>query len=89
MERVTGKVVVPAIRLFEELPSHPDLTINQVVKLLKTTKPTAAKAVDVLRREAQSDVRIQEISGSLEDGSEMIFFRPTIISRIRAAFEES
>lgn len=42
------KVVVPAIRLFEELPSHPVLTINQVVKLLKTTKPTAAKAVDVL-----------------------------------------
>jgi Fic family protein len=41
-------VVVPAIRLFEELPSHPILTINQVVKLLKTTKPTAAKAVDVL-----------------------------------------
>lgn len=44
------KVVVPAIRLFEELPSHPVLTINQVVKLLKTTKPTAAKAVDVLMK---------------------------------------
>lgn len=42
------KVVVPAIRLFEKLPGHPVLTINQVVKLLKTTKPTAAKAVDVL-----------------------------------------
>ena len=44
------KVVIPAIRLFEELPSHPVLTINQVVKLLKTTKPTAAKAVDVLTK---------------------------------------
>ena len=44
------KVVDPAICLFEELPSHPVLTINQVVKLLKTTKPTAAKAVDVLTK---------------------------------------
>jgi Fic family protein len=44
------KVVVPSIRLFEELPGHPVLTINQVVKLLKTTKPTAAKAVDVLMK---------------------------------------
>jgi len=44
----SDKVVVPAIRLFEALPSHPVLTIKQVVKLLKTTKPTAAKAVDVL-----------------------------------------
>ena len=41
-------VVIPAVRLFEELPNHPVLTINQIVKLLKTTKPTAAKAVDVL-----------------------------------------
>ena len=45
---LSPKVVVPAIRLFEELPNHPVLTINQVVKLLKTSKPTAAKAVDVL-----------------------------------------
>ncbi len=42
------KTVVPAIRLFEELPSHPVLTISRVVKLLKTTKPTAAKAVEIL-----------------------------------------
>ncbi|MFZ9595974.1 MAG: Fic family protein [Bdellovibrionia bacterium] len=42
------KVVVPAIRLFEELPSHPVLTSNQVVALLETTKPTAAKAIEVL-----------------------------------------
>ena len=42
------KTVIPAIRLFEELPSHPVLTSNQVVALLKTTKPTAAKAIEVL-----------------------------------------
>ena len=42
------KVVIPAIRLFEELPNHPVITTNQVVTLLKTTKPTAAKAIDTL-----------------------------------------
>lgn len=44
----SAKTVIPAIRLFEELPSHPVLTINQAVKFLNTTKPTAAKAVGVL-----------------------------------------
>ncbi len=42
------QVVVPAIRLFEHLPGHPVLTTSQVVKLLKTTKPTAGKAIDIL-----------------------------------------
>ncbi len=43
-----GDVVVPAIRLFELLPNHPVITVNQVVDLLDTTKPTAAKAIDIL-----------------------------------------
>lgn len=34
-----------AARLFELLPSHPILTINRVVRILETTRPTAAKAV--------------------------------------------
>lgn len=42
------KAVVPAIRLFELLPNHPAITINQAVELLKTTKLTVAKAIDVL-----------------------------------------
>lgn len=42
------KAVVPAIRLFEKLPNHPVLTSNQAVALLRTTKPTAAKAIGVL-----------------------------------------
>jgi Fic family protein len=42
------KAVMPAIRLFELLPNHPALTINQAVELLETTKPTAGKAIDVL-----------------------------------------
>lgn len=42
------KVIIPAIRLFEQLPSHPVITANQVVKILDTTKPTAGKTIDIL-----------------------------------------
>jgi len=41
---------VMAIRLIEQLPLHPVLSIPAVVKLLKTTKPTAGKAVQVLEQ---------------------------------------
>jgi Fic family protein len=41
---------VMAIRLMERLPLHPVLSIPTVVKLLKTTKPTAGKAVQVLEQ---------------------------------------
>ncbi len=39
---------VMAIRLMDRLPIHPVVTIPAVVKLLKTTKPTAGKAVQLL-----------------------------------------
>jgi Fic family protein len=39
---------VIAIRLMDRLPIHPVITIPTVVKLLKTTKPTAGKAVQLL-----------------------------------------
>jgi Fic family protein len=39
---------VMAIRLMDHLPIHPVVTIPAVVKLLKTTKPTAGKAVQLL-----------------------------------------
>jgi Fic family protein len=39
---------VAAVRLFELLPAHPIITVATVVKLLKTTKPTATKAVSGL-----------------------------------------
>ncbi len=45
-----GKASVVASRLFEELPRHPVLTITGVVKLLETTKPTAAKAIALLEK---------------------------------------
>ncbi len=37
-----------AIRLFEQLPVHPVVTIPGVVKLLETTRPAAEKAVQLL-----------------------------------------
>jgi Fic family protein len=43
-----GKASVVASRLFEELPRHPVVTIAGAVKLLETTKPTAAKAIALL-----------------------------------------
>jgi len=39
---------VMSIRLIEQLPVHPVVNIPTVVKLLKTTKPTAGKAVQLL-----------------------------------------
>jgi Fic family protein len=39
---------VASVRLFELLPSHPIITVAKAVKLLKTTKPTAIKAVSGL-----------------------------------------
>jgi len=41
---------VMAARLLEHLPRHPIVTIPAVVKLLGTTKPTAAKAIGVLEQ---------------------------------------
>ena len=39
---------VAGIRLFELLPAHPIITVAKAVNLLKTTKPTAIKAVSGL-----------------------------------------
>ena len=39
---------VAAARLFEMLPSNPVLSITAAIRMLETTKPTAAKAVDTL-----------------------------------------
>lgn len=37
-----------AIRLLEQLPIHPVVTVPGIVKRLETTKPTAGKAVQLL-----------------------------------------
>ena len=54
---------IPAIRLFDELPRHPILTLSLAMKLLKTTKPTASKAIDALRKAGI----IRETTGKLRD----------------------
>jgi cell filamentation protein, protein adenylyltransferase len=45
---VAPSASVTAIRLLEQLPVHPVVTIPGLVKLLETTKPTAGKAVQLL-----------------------------------------
>jgi Fic family protein len=45
-----AKATVTAIRLFDQLPTHPIVTLPGVMDLLKTTKPTAIKGIDVLKR---------------------------------------
>lgn len=39
---------VPAIQLFDKLPSHPVVTLQSAVDLLNVSKPTAIKAIDAL-----------------------------------------
>jgi len=41
-------VTVSAVQLFEALPDHPVISMPLVTRLLKTTKPTAGKAIHVL-----------------------------------------
>jgi len=41
-------VTIPALRLFDELPVHPIVTLPRVIELLDTTKPTGSKAIAAL-----------------------------------------
>jgi Fic family protein len=41
-------VTVPTLRLFEQLPLHPIVTLPRVIELIATTKPTASKAITTL-----------------------------------------
>jgi Fic family protein len=41
---------VYALRLFEKLPAQPIITVNSAMRLLDTTKPTAAKAIETLEK---------------------------------------
>ena len=43
-------VTVSAIQLFEALPKHPVISMPLVTRLLRTTKPTAGKAIELLQR---------------------------------------
>ncbi|MDD5704484.1 MAG: Fic family protein [Kiritimatiellae bacterium] len=58
-----AKTTVPAIRLFELLPSHPMVTLPRSIKLLGVSKPTAVKALDAL----QAAGVLHEITGKRRD----------------------
>ena len=60
---LTPGATVMAARLFEMLPEHPLLTVGTAVKLLDTTRPTAAKAVTAL---VEAGV-LEEVSGKKRD----------------------
>jgi len=63
--KVTGHkaATVTAIRLFEQLPSHPIITLARVMDLLDTSKPTALKAIAALERAGV----VQETTGKQRD----------------------
>ena len=44
----SGAASVPAARLFEQLPRHPIITVGSAMQLVKTTKPTATRAIEAL-----------------------------------------
>ncbi|RKZ11582.1 Fic family protein, partial [bacterium] len=44
----SGNVTVVGARLFENLPRNPLVTVKSVVKICRTSSPTAAKAIDSL-----------------------------------------
>ena len=44
----SNEATVPAIRLFDTLPKQPIVTLAGVMKILKTSKPTASKAIAAL-----------------------------------------
>ena len=59
----SGMATVAGSRLFENLPQNPVVTVKSTVKICKTTKPTAAKAIGSL-----CDAGIlREISGRSRD----------------------
>lgn len=47
---VAKSASVMALRLMEQLPVHPIVSIPSIVRILETTKPTAGKAVQLLER---------------------------------------
>ena len=58
-----AKTTVPAIRLFELLPSHPMVTLPLSIRLLGVSKSTAVKALDAL----QAAGILHEITGKRRD----------------------
>ncbi|MER9631059.1 Fic family protein [Mesorhizobium sp. M0296] len=73
-------VSVSALRLFERLPRHPIVTVASAMKLLDTSKPTAARAIEVL---AEIDILV-ETTGKKRDRS---FAYRAYMERLRTGTE--
>ena len=71
---------VLAIRLLDQLPSHPIVTIPGVVRMLETTKPTAGKAVRFLEELGI----LVETSGKRRDRT---FAYKTYLEKLRSGTE--
>jgi Fic family protein len=71
---------VIAVRLLEQLPVRPVITISGIVKLLDTTKPTAGKAVQLLENVGV----LVETSGKRRDRT---FAYKKYLDRLRAGTE--
>ncbi len=71
---------VAAVRLLEQLPIYPVVTIPGIVKLLETTKPTASKVVQLL----ESIGILVETSGKRRDRT---FAYKAYLDRLRAGTE--
>ena len=71
---------ITAIQLLDVLPLHPVVTIPRIVKLLKTTKPTAGKAVQLLERLGV----LTETSGKQRDRT---FVYVAYLEKLRAGTE--
>ncbi len=56
-------ITITAIRLLDQLPGNPIVTLPLVMKILGTTKPTASKAIDALRKAKI----LSETTGKLRD----------------------
>lgn len=64
-KRLLGRrgVTIPALQLLEQLPLRPIVTLGGVIELLRTTKPTAAKAIAAL----ESAGLLRETTGRKRD----------------------
>jgi Fic family protein len=71
---------VSTLRLFEVLPSHPIVTLASAVRLLKTTKPTAASAIAGLENAGI----LVESTGRRRD---RVFTYAAYLKRLRAGTE--
>jgi Fic family protein len=71
---------VSALRLFEQLPRHPIVTVTSAVRLLDASKPTATRAIEVL---ANAGILV-ETTGKRRDRS---FAYRAYMERLRAGTE--